>query len=161
MPVEEKGFAEAQVDFLGKHELEADAEITILAVIVPLVGPDYGIAMPHAYLETLHKQDEKYFGDLVAYVENRIKKQFPQIKVNTLIETGRAPAEILRVASEGKYDWIVMGSHGRSGFERFFLGSVSLAVVNHIECSVSIVRLAQDSSKQKPVQEKEPAKIKA
>lgn len=148
IPVEETDFTKAQVDFLGQHKLEPDAEITILAVLVPLIGQDYGFAMPHAYIEPLQKQNEKYFDGLVAFAKDRLKKFFPNHKINTLIETGRAPAEILRVAAEGNFDWIVMGSHGRAGFERLLLGSVSLSVISHAKCSVSIVRLSQNTAKQ-------------
>lgn len=37
---------------------------------------------------------------------------------------------------------IVMGSHGRRGVSRFFLGSVSLAVLAQAKCTVTVVRLA-------------------
>jgi nucleotide-binding universal stress UspA family protein len=37
-------------------------------------------------------------------------------------------------------DLIVMGSHGRSGFDRLLLGSVAEGVLRHAPCSVEIVR---------------------
>lgn len=37
-------------------------------------------------------------------------------------------------------DLIVMGSHGRHGLDRLFLGSVAEAVLRHAPCSVEIVR---------------------
>jgi nucleotide-binding universal stress UspA family protein len=36
---------------------------------------------------------------------------------------------------------IVVGSHGRKGLDRFFMGSVSEAVARHAHCSVQIVRV--------------------
>lgn len=50
--------------------------------------------------------------------------------------------KILEIAREWPADLIVMGSHGRRGFTRFLLGSVSEAIVSHAPCSVEIVRLA-------------------
>jgi universal stress protein A len=41
--------------------------------------------------------------------------------------------------SEG-VDLIVVGSHGRSGVSRFFIGSVSDYVVRHARCPVMVVR---------------------
>ena len=38
------------------------------------------------------------------------------------------------------YDLIVVGSHGRRGFRRFLLGSVSEAVAMNAHCSVVVVR---------------------
>ena len=42
---------------------------------------------------------------------------------------GRAHAEILRVATEMKPDLLVVGTHGRSGFQRLMLGSVTEKVL--------------------------------
>jgi nucleotide-binding universal stress UspA family protein len=47
---------------------------------------------------------------------------------------------ILDQAKEWHADLIVVGSHGRRGFQRFMLGSVSEAVAMHANCSVEIVR---------------------
>lgn len=49
-------------------------------------------------------------------------------------------AAILEAAEEWKADLIVMGSHGRRGFDRFILGSVSETVAMHAGCSVEVVR---------------------
>ncbi len=49
--------------------------------------------------------------------------------------------KILETAREWPADLIVMGSHGRRGFTKFLLGSVSEAVVSHAPCSVEIVKL--------------------
>jgi len=47
---------------------------------------------------------------------------------------------ILSAAEEWKADLIVMGSHGRRGFDRIVLGSVSETVALHAKCSVQLVR---------------------
>jgi nucleotide-binding universal stress UspA family protein len=49
---------------------------------------------------------------------------------------------ILDEAKECSADLIVVGSHGRRGFQHFLLGSVSEAVAMHAECSVEIIRSA-------------------
>jgi nucleotide-binding universal stress UspA family protein len=52
-----------------------------------------------------------------------------------------APADaILRVARDEGFDLIVMGTHGRTGVRRLFLGSVAEHVVRHAECPVLTVR---------------------
>jgi len=53
---------------------------------------------------------------------------------------GHAAEEICRYAVDHEVDLIVMGSHGRSGFKRMLLGSISNAVANHAHCPVTIVR---------------------
>jgi nucleotide-binding universal stress UspA family protein len=47
---------------------------------------------------------------------------------------------ILDEAEECGADLIVVGSHGRRGFQHFLLGSVSEAVAMHARCSVEIIR---------------------
>ena len=47
---------------------------------------------------------------------------------------------ILDQAKEWDADLIVLGSHGRRGFQRVMLGSVSEAVAMHATCSVEIIR---------------------
>ena len=47
---------------------------------------------------------------------------------------------ILKEADDWGADLIVLGSHGRRGWNRFMLGSVSEAVALHAGCSVEIIR---------------------
>ena len=47
---------------------------------------------------------------------------------------------ILKEAEAWHADMIVVGSHGRTGFDRFVMGSVSEAVALHAKCSVEVVR---------------------
>lgn len=63
------------------------------------------------------------------------------LRVTTSIEWGNAKSKIIDTASEWHADLIVLGSHGRTGLERFVMGSVSEAVARHAPCSVEIVRM--------------------
>ena len=47
---------------------------------------------------------------------------------------------ILKEAEAWHAHMIVVGSHGRTGFDRFVMGSVSEAVALHANCSVEVVR---------------------
>ena len=62
-------------------------------------------------------------------------------KVDTTVYRGEARAGIIDSAVECHADLIVLGSHGRSGLERFLLGSIPDAILHHAPCSVEIVRL--------------------
>jgi len=53
---------------------------------------------------------------------------------------GSTRLEIADVATTGKADLIVMGSHGRTGFSKLLLGSVAAHVVAHAPCSVLVVK---------------------
>lgn len=56
-----------------------------------------------------------------------VRKQLP--RAESVLANGRAAVEILGVADRLKADLIVMGTHGRQGVGRVFLGSVAERVV--------------------------------
>ena len=62
-------------------------------------------------------------------------------QVATAMEEGDQKSVIVDFAAKWPADLIIMGSHGRKGFDQFLLGSVSEAVVRHAPCSVEVVRL--------------------
>ena len=53
---------------------------------------------------------------------------------------GDAATQILAAANATKADLIVVGSHGRTGLRRLFLGSVARNVLQHAPCSVLVAR---------------------
>jgi nucleotide-binding universal stress UspA family protein len=53
---------------------------------------------------------------------------------------GKPALEIVKSAKEWPADVIVLGSHGRTGVARVFLGSVAEAVLRHAPCSVLVIR---------------------
>jgi nucleotide-binding universal stress UspA family protein len=63
-----------------------------------------------------------------------------EIDVETTVETGTPHAEILRYADENGVDLVVMGTHGRTGVERYLLGSVTEKVVRMADPPVVTVR---------------------
>ena len=67
----------------------------------------------------------------------------PKEGVTTSIRTveGNAARSILRVLETGDYDLVVTGSHGRRGFRRWLLGSVSERIVQLAPCSVLVARV--------------------
>lgn len=62
------------------------------------------------------------------------------LSVTPALQEGDPRSQIIDVAKEWHADLIVLGSHGRTGLQRFLLGSVSEAVVRHAHCSVEIAR---------------------
>jgi nucleotide-binding universal stress UspA family protein len=61
-------------------------------------------------------------------------------QVKARVELGDPATHILRVAKTLRPDLIVMGTHGRSGVERFWMGSVAEAVVRSSPVPVLTVR---------------------
>lgn len=55
------------------------------------------------------------------------------------VAEGEAADEIVRRAEETRPDLVVVGTHGRSGFERLMIGSVAADVVRSIPTSVLVI----------------------
>lgn len=53
--------------------------------------------------------------------------------------------EIVRLAEDYEADLVVVGTHGRTGFERMLVGSVAETVVRHASCPVLVVRSEVDA----------------
>jgi nucleotide-binding universal stress UspA family protein len=58
------------------------------------------------------------------------------------VPEGPAAEMIVAAAAGASADLIVMGSHGRTGFERLLLGSNSEKVLNRTQCAVLVVKAA-------------------
>jgi nucleotide-binding universal stress UspA family protein len=62
------------------------------------------------------------------------------LEATVAVLSGKPKEVILEEAKKWKADLIVVGSHGRRGFKRLLLGSVSEAVAMKAHCSVVVVR---------------------
>jgi len=64
--------------------------------------------------------------------------------------------EIVHEAERWHPNLVVLGSHGRRGFNRFTMGSVSEHVALHAPCSVEVVRNSSPSSKKTKAKTRKP-----
>ena len=62
------------------------------------------------------------------------------VKPVTAVLSGKPAPEIVRYAAENGIDLIVIGTQGKRGIERLFLGSVAEAVVRTAGCGVLVVK---------------------
>ena len=60
--------------------------------------------------------------------------------VETVVYVGRPALTIVEQAKAGKFDLIVMGTHGRTGLSHLFMGSVAEQVLRTAPCPVLTVR---------------------
>jgi|SRR5919109_4114175 nucleotide-binding universal stress UspA family protein len=126
--------------FAKAIELARDnrAELLVLHVrgaVAPVIGDDY--ISPQAYESIERASREETRRQLSRLVEQARRRG---VRVRALMAQGTAHDEILRAARRGKVDMIVMGTHGRTGLARFFIGSVASRVVAQATCPVLTVR---------------------
>jgi len=77
---------------------------------------------------------------IVAEAVSKLQQKFSDATVSGEVLEGYAKDRILSLSKDWPADLIIMGSHGRSGFMEFVLGSVSKATSIHAPCSVLVVR---------------------
>jgi nucleotide-binding universal stress UspA family protein len=68
------------------------------------------------------------------------KLEKAKVKAKSLLLRGTAHEQIVKAAKSKKADMIVIGTHGRTGLSKLFLGSVAGRVVSAASCPVLTVR---------------------
>jgi nucleotide-binding universal stress UspA family protein len=137
LAIDDSKFSEAAASSLAGQFRPQDTEVRVLHVVEPTVIPEPP-EMSRGYYPELEDQIPQAH-ELVDRTARTLAAA--GFKVTTSVATGDARGAILDDAVEWHADLIVLGSHGRRGLGRFFLGSVSEAVARHARCSVQIVRI--------------------
>jgi nucleotide-binding universal stress UspA family protein len=93
---------------------------------------------------SLHELRRHRAASLVASAADRLGAA--DFATTMSIRDGDARQAILDCASEWHADLVVLGSHGKKGFNRLILGSVSDAVARQATCSVEVVRASANAA---------------
>ena len=126
-------------------KLLGSADTVTLLIVVHTMPTDDGVGFSGVVYapdeqNRLWRSEFAYAGDAIARAASRLA----DAPVERRIEVGDPAHIICDVAREVEADVIVVGSHGRTGLNRLFLGSVSEHVVRHAPCPVLVVRGAPD-----------------
>ena len=62
-----------------------------------------------------------------------------ELDIEYLIKEGNPAKKILEVAKEEDVDLIVVGSSGKTGFDKFIMGSVADKIVSSADCAVLVI----------------------
>jgi nucleotide-binding universal stress UspA family protein len=121
----------------------AGAELLLLHVYEPPGAASFGsyVASPdlsNQIEQALRAGAEKSLSPLV----EAARKQ--GVRVTARVLRGIPHSGITEAAAENRADLIVIGTHGRSGFFRLFLGSVAQKVIAAAPCPVMTVGPAQE-----------------
>lgn len=130
--------------------LRAADHVTLLNVVTEIPGDDAGGFEGSVY--TPEEQEKLWSSEMAEAGEEltRTASAITSAQIDKRIEVGDVANTVCHVAEELSVDVIVVGSHGRTGFERLFLGSVSEHVVRHAPCPVLVVRPAPEAHQRKP-----------
>ena len=138
----------APIDFSAMSEPAVDHAMALADVfgasVTLLHAHDMPTAMgaivPGAHLETdlamIRSAAQRRLDHLAARLRHH---GFADVRV--ALVAGPPVETILRYATEGEFDLIVMGTHGRSGLRRILIGSVAEGVLRKAHCPVVTVHL--------------------
>jgi nucleotide-binding universal stress UspA family protein len=90
--------------------------------------------------EMLIKQGKKAFDEVVGLSIKCKQKYNKEIKMTFITKEGHPADEILKIIEAEGVDLVVMGTAGKTGINRFLLGSVAHNVVRSASCPVLVVR---------------------
>ena len=113
------------------------APLVLLHVMTPpspFIGED---TLPSSYVDLLILARRSAKRRLAAAL-TRVRRK--RVRARAVFAEGLPVDEILRVARRTRADLIVMGTHGRTGVSRVFMGSVAERVVRESRCPVLTVR---------------------
>jgi nucleotide-binding universal stress UspA family protein len=136
-PVDFSDFSRRALDHAVAIARWYESTITTMYVYLPVAVTAYApgpIAVEPIMLSGSDRT--QLLDDLRRFVET---ESAPGLTIETIVREGPAAAEIVREANTMKADLLVMGTHGRSGFERLLLGSVTEKVLRKAGCPVLTV----------------------
>lgn len=111
---------------------ESNGTLFVLHVVPMIIAPT---GMP-VYVDLYKGQEEAARARLLEIAQKRLAG----IKHELLIHTGEPAGTILNAEKKTQADVVVMATHGRRGFKRFFLGSIAELVLRESTCPVLTVR---------------------
>jgi nucleotide-binding universal stress UspA family protein len=114
-----------------------NAELLMIYVVEPVIyPPDFSmgqIAVPSVDLELDRRASEELNKLAVTEIPR-------DMKVRTIIKSGKPFVEIIETAAEENVDLIIIASHGHSGVEHILFGSTADKVVRKAPCPVLSLR---------------------
>jgi nucleotide-binding universal stress UspA family protein len=136
-PCSDKALAEG-----GKLAKTLGAKVVVLYVMqnpVMLYGMGDAVAYQDELYDDLRKQAEG-----VLETAKKVVRQ-TGVEAQTLLFEGTRPADVI-LQEQNNHDLIVMGTHGRKGMSRWFMGSVAEGVLRRAQKPCLIVHSDEGGS---------------
>jgi nucleotide-binding universal stress UspA family protein len=113
------------------------AEIDLLYVVEEALHPAFYVGGVSSIYDVEPDIEEKARTHLQKFAD---KTSGADVNINVHAVPGRAAASILSFVEEYDIDLVTTSTHGRTGMDRFLLGSVAEKLVRHLRCPVLTVK---------------------
>lgn len=134
VPLDGSPFAESALDYAHDLVKKYGASLILVRACwgpVAVLGPGDMATMPPP-----PNTEESAARDYLSATARRLGDSCPCEQVTMI---GDPSESVLRCAEAHGADLIVISSHGRSGFQRFLMGSVAERITRHSPCPVLII----------------------
>jgi len=151
VPVDFSDYSKSSLKYAVNFSKYFKAEMILIYVVEPVIyPPDFSmgqIAIPSVNSEWDQRAREE--------LDKLAKSEIPgDVKVKTIIKTGKPFMEIIETAEEEDIDLIIIATHGHSGVEHILFGSTAEKVVRKAPCPVLTLREPVKGFKYKDVMKK-------
>ena len=117
-----------------------EARLTLIHCFdpVPYIPP---MGIPHAQrlAESIEEEMTEAIGKKLQEVRERHLGGVREVRIAS-VKGPSAAGTVCEYAEEHDVDWIVVGTHGRTGLRHMLVGSVAEKIVRHAPCSVVVAR---------------------
>ena len=138
--IDESERSSALIRFVTETAWPKSVRFLVLSASPPIfLGA--GEAVPGDQLAKILEQEERRHAEIAGRAAARLRKAGLAAEARTV--RGRAQMVLVDAARSENADLVIVGSHGRTGLGKLFLGSVASHVVTHAPCSVLVVKQHQ------------------
>ena len=146
--VDDSRYADHAAEFGFEMARLCNAEVGLVNIIEPIIMPVAGSDSITGMSTDISMVDESEMvriqKEAAENTVRRIEAQYAEkIKITNFTEYGLTADGILKCAAEFGANMIVIGTHGRTGIDRLFMGSIAEHVVRHSKIPVLVVPLKE------------------
>ena len=134
--VDGSSYCKRMLAYLAAHdEWLGPAHKYTIVHAVPAVPPGAAAALSKQTLQSYYDDEaEKVLGTVRSFFTQQ------QLSAEFVVKVGHAAESIASLAEEGRFDLVMMGSHGHSSLANLVLGSVATKVMAQCGVPVLLVR---------------------
>jgi nucleotide-binding universal stress UspA family protein len=126
-----------------EHAVNLASSINGKIILISVVGMyvDYF----HTDMSLLPAQWDEIYESQKKHIEAELHKlasKYPHITIEIQIMVGNPKVDIVNLAQNNKADYIVMGTHGRTGLSHIMIGSTAEYVLRHAKVPILVVPIS-------------------
>ena len=136
LAVDGSAYTKKMLAYLAAHpELLADVSSLTVLTVRPALPPRARAALDKEVVDSYHADDAaKALDPVVKYLSRQ------SLKPKAAWKVGPAGETIAKFAEAGKFDLLIMGSHGQGALSNLVMGSVATQVLARCKVPVLLVR---------------------